>query len=125
MEKTEKTNKKMKMPETQTKKEMGRESAECEDRCPYHGTLSIRGRRFEGEITKIVGRRAVIEMERIIYYPKFERFSRLKSRLHAHIPKCLAADIKLGDYVEIGECRPLSKIIHFALVKKIRSKEEK
>jgi ribosomal protein uS17 len=100
-------------------------NVECEDRCPYHGTLSIRGRRFDGTVTKIVGRRLLIEWERIIYHPKFERFSRLKSKLHAHIPKCMMNDIKVGDYVEIGECRPLSKIIHFAVVKKLKSKEEK
>jgi len=33
-------------------------------------------------------------------------------------------DLKLGDYIEIGECRPISKIIHFVVTKKIRSKEE-
>ena len=98
---------------------------ECEDRCPYHGNVSVRGRRFEGTLAKIVGQRAVIELERIIYYPKFERYARMKSKLHAHVPKCLIKEIKLGDYVEIGECRPLSKIIHFVLTKKIRSKEEK
>ncbi len=109
-----------------TKKErMEKKNVECEDRCPYHGTLSIRGRKFDGTLTKIVGRRATIEWERIIYYPKFERFSRLKSKLHAHIPKCLMGDVKIGDYVEIGECRPLSKILHFALIRKIKSREEK
>ena len=116
MEKTQKA---------QTRKEKMKENAECEDRCPFHGTLSIRGRRFDGTITKIVGRRAVIEWERIIYYPKFERFARLKSKLHAHIPKCMLNDIHIGDYVEIGECRPLSKITHFALTKKLRGVEEK
>ena len=105
------------------KKQKGNE-IECEDRCPYHGNVSVRGRRFEGEIAKIVGQRAVIEWERIIYYPKFERYARMKSKLHAHVPKCLIKQIGLGDYVEIGECRPLSKIIHFVLTKKIRSKGE-
>ena len=109
----------------ETKKQTKKKEIECEDRCPFHGSLSIRGRYFKGTVIKIVGRRAVIEWERMIYHPKFERYSRLKSTLHAHIPKCLAPEIKLGDYVEIGECRPLSKIIHFALVKKIKDKEER
>ena len=98
---------------------------ECEERCPTHGSLSVRGRRFEGMLAKMVGQRAVIEWERIIYYPKFERYARLKSKLHAHIPKCMMKELQIGDYIEIGECRPLSKIIHFVVTKKIRSKEEK
>ncbi len=36
----------------------------------------------------------------------------------------MAHDIDLGDYIEIMECRPISKIIHFIVVKKV-SKEEK
>lgn len=111
--------------ENKKQKKTQRTEIECEDRCPDHGSISVRGRRFEGEIAKIVGQRAVIEWERIIYYPKFERYARMKSKLHAHVPKCLIKEIKLGDYVEIGECRPLSKIIHFVLTKRIRSKEEK
>ena len=106
-------------------KKKQKNAIECEDRCPEHGCLSVRGRRFDGTIIKIVGQRAAIEWERIIYYPKFERYARMKSKLHAHIPKCMTKEIKIGDYVEIGECRPLSKIIHFVLTKKIRSKGEK
>jgi ribosomal protein S17 len=34
-------------------------------------------------------------------------------------------NIQIGDYVQVQECRPLSKIIHFVLIKKIRSKENK
>ena len=107
------------------KKQKTEKTVECEDRCPLHGTLSVRGRRFQGTITKMVGGRTTIEWERIIYYPKFERYSRLKSKLHAHVPKCMLNEIKIGDYVEIGECRPLSKIIHFVLTKKVKAKEEK
>jgi len=94
---------------------------ECNDkRCPFHGQLSIRGRYFEGYVKKIVGSRAVIEFERFVYYRKYERFARAYSRLHAHIPKCLAEKIRVGDLVKVGECRPLSKIIHFVVVEKIK-----
>ena len=120
MEKTEKA--KITKEEKMQRKS---EKVECEDRCPYHGTLSIRGRKFDGTVTRIIGRRAVIEWERIIYYHKFERYSRLKSKLHAHIPKCLMSEIHVADYIEVGECRPLSKILHFAVIKKLKGKEEK
>ncbi len=107
--------------EKSKRKRMSKEErAKCEDRCNRHGTLSVRGRKFEGVIKKLVGQRAVIEWERIVYFPKYERYSRTRSRLHAHVPKCMVSDIKIGDYVEIGECRPLSKITHFVLLNKIR-----
>jgi ribosomal protein S17 len=29
-------------------------------------------------------------------------------------------DIEIGDYIKIQECRPLSKIIHFVVIGKIK-----
>lgn len=96
---------------------------ECTDRyCPFHGSIHTRGRNFKGYIKKIFGKRAVIEWERIVYYPKFERFAKSKSRIHAHIPGCIAESIKQGDYVSAVECRPLSKIIHFIITGKAEKK---
>ena len=97
----------------------------CEIKCPWHGDLRIRGRHFKGFIKKIVGRRAVIEWQRFVYYPKYERYAKAKSKAHAHIPKCIANEIKVGDYVEIGECRRLSKITHFVVLKKDHEEKQK
>jgi len=91
---------------------------ECEKRCPWHGEIRIRGRHFKGFVKKIVGQRAVVEWQRFIYYPKYERYAKAKSKVHAYIPKCIIQNIKAGDYVEIGECRRLSKIINFIVLKK-------
>jgi len=98
---------------------------ECEKKCPFHGEISIRGRHFEGTVTKIVGQRAVVEWQKFVYYPKYERYAKTRSKVHAYMPKCIASEIKLGDYVEIGECRPLSKIIHFIVLKKFEKTGEK
>ena len=92
---------------------------ECEKRCPWHGELRVRGRHFNGFVKKIVGgQRAVVEWQRVVYFPKYERYAKSKSKVHAHIPKCIRNEIKIGDYVEIGECRRLSKIIHFVVLGK-------
>lgn len=97
---------------------------ECKDRkCPRHGNVRVRGRFFEGYIEKIVGDRAVIKHERIRYLPKYERYYRINSKSHAHIPSCIPA--KVGDLVKIGECRPLSKIVHFVITEIIKSEEKK
>ena len=97
----------------------------CQDRdCPFHGKLKTRGRIFKGTVIKKFPRRIVIEFERMIYVRKYERFTKAKTKLHARISKCFEDQIKVGDYVKIKECRPLSKIIHFVLIEKIKDSEE-
>jgi len=101
-------------------KKAKREIEVCNDsKCPIHGELSSRGRSFVGMIVKKFPKRAVVEVERTIYNKKYERYSRAKSKLHAYLPECMK-EIRVGDIVKIQECRPLSKIIHFVVISKIR-----
>jgi len=103
-----------------------KDSVSCNDkRCHVHGHLKLRGRSFKGVVVSKFYRRICIEFERIIYIKKYERYMKKKTKIHARLPDCLNQEINIGDYVEVRECRPLSKIIHFAVVRKIRSKEEK
>ena len=88
--------------------------------CPFHGNLSLRGRIFRGTVIKKFPKRATIEFERTVYIRKYERYAKSKTKLHARLPDCLFDTINVGDYIEIRECRPLSKIIKFVVVKKIR-----
>jgi small subunit ribosomal protein S17 len=98
---------------------------ECRDRqCPVHGSLKLRGKSFKGYVIKKLPRRVVIEFERILYVRKYERQMKKKTKIHARLPDCMRHEINEGDYVEVKECRPLSKIIHFAVVKKIRGGNE-
>ena len=91
------------------------EKNDCKDKkCPIHGMLKIRGRYFEGNVERITGNRALIKWERIRYAPKYERYFRTESKIHAYIPCCLS--IQKGDLVKAGECRPLNKLVHFAIV---------
>ncbi len=97
----------------------------CNDKsCPFHGNISLRGRIFRGYVKKKFENRVVLEFERVIYIIKYERYMKKKTKLHAHLPKCLSEKINLNDYVEVKECRPLSKIIHFIVTKKIQSKHQ-
>jgi len=96
----------------------------CNDKfCPEHGKLSTRGRSFRGTVVKKFPKRISIEFERTIYIKKYERYSKRKTRLHARLPECMFKEIEVGDYVEIRECRPISKIVHFVTIKKISGKE--
>ena len=84
-------------------------------------SVSTRGRVFEGTVTKKFPKRVVVEFERTVYIKKYERFYKKKTRLHARLPDEMESEINIGDYIEIMECRPLSKIIHFIVLRKIRS----
>jgi small subunit ribosomal protein S17 len=99
---------------------------ECEDRdCPTHGTLKVRGRIFEGRVIKKFPKRIVIEFERMTYVRKYERYAKSRTKIHARLPFCMEKSIDIGDLIQVGECRPLSKITHFVVIKKIKSKDEK
>ena len=101
-------------------------SASCNDKkCPFHGELKTRGRIFEGRVTKRFPRRVVIEFERMIYIKKYERYAKSKTKIHAHLSECMENQINIGDLIRIQECRPLSKLIHFVVIKKIKNAGER
>lgn len=93
--------------------------------CPTHGNLKARGKTFEGIVVSKFDKRLAIEFERMIYIKKYERYAKSKTKVHARLPECMEDKINLGDTVRVQECRPLSKIIHFVVIKKIKDKEEK
>lgn len=101
-------------------------SEKCEDRnCHIHGSLKVRGKTFEGRVTKKFAKRVVIEFERMIFVRKYERYMKGKTKIHAHLAACMEDKISVGDLIKIQECRPLSKIIHFTVVEKIKDRSEK
>jgi len=113
--------------ESKTEKEKQKKIAvedSCADKnCPIHGNLKVRGRTFEGIVTRKFPKRITIEFERMVYIRKYERYAKSKTKIHARLPDCLAKEISVGDTAKVQECRPLSKIIHFVFVKKIKSGE--
>jgi small subunit ribosomal protein S17 len=93
----------------------------CNDKnCHIHGNLKVRGRLFEGKVISKFQKRIAIEFERMVYVKKYERYKKSKTKIHARLPNCMKDQIEIGDYVKIGECRPLSKVIHFVAIEKIK-----
>ncbi len=93
----------------------------CTDaKCPWHGTLPVRGRVFAGNvISDKAAKTVVVESGFNRLIPKYERYERRHTRLAAHNPDCIAA--KLGDSVRIAECRPLSKTKSFVVIEKLEN----
>ena len=86
--------------------------------------IGTRGRIFEGIVIKKFPKRVTIEFERMIYVRKYERYAKSKTKIHARLPEKMEKEIKIGDLIQVQECRPLSKIIHFVVIKKIKDVEE-
>ncbi len=106
----------MKMKKTE-KKNPPAEAGKCSDKnCPVHGGLRTRGRIFRGRIIKVLEkeRKITIEIEKVRYDKKYERYFRKKMRIHAHLPPCTKAEV--GKNARIMECRPISKTKHSVLV---------
>lgn len=95
----------------------------CEDKnCPYHGSLKVRGRYLQGKVVSDKMHRTVtIERHFLKYVPKYNRYTRKKTKIHAHNPECI--DAKVGMTVLIGETRPLSKTKNFVVLKIISDEE--
>ena len=82
---------------------------------PFAGSLSIRGKIFEGVVTKAKAKgTVVIERNAPIYFTKFRRYGRSKNKIHAHVPSNLS--VQEGDTVIAAECRPISKSVSVVIV---------
>jgi small subunit ribosomal protein S17 len=97
----------------------------CEDqKCFIHGDVKVRGQVLTGTVVSAKARRtAIVERPRIIYFPKYKRYARTRSKLAAHNPPCINA--KVGDTVKIGECRKLSRTKTWMITEIIKKEGEK
>jgi len=95
-----------------------RPSGTCQDsKCPFHGSLKLHGRVFTGMVLATrSAKTATVGWERRYALPKYERYERRYTKLHAHNPSCINA--QEGDLVTIAETRPLSKTKHFVVIQK-------
>ena len=95
----------------------------CKDRlCPKHGDrkLKMRGRTFDGTVIRKLHGRVTIQFERMLKIPKYERYEKRRTKIHARLPDCMKDDVDVGDLIQIAETRPISKMIHFVVSKVIR-----
>ena len=61
-----------------------------------------------------------VQVDRLVRHRRYEKFVRLRTRLHAHDEK---REAKVGDTVEIMATRPLSKIKRWRLLRIIEKAE--
>ena len=86
--------------------------------------IGTRGKVFQGIVIRKFPKRIVIEFERMIYVRKYERYTKTKTKIHARLPESMEKTVNIGDLIKVQECRPLSKIIHFIVIEKIKDASE-
>jgi len=91
---------------------------DCDDpNCPFHGSLPVRGQIIEGEVISDRAPKTVVVLRSYLKkIAKYERYEKRRSKIHAHNPPCINAQV--GDTVKIAECRPLSKTKSFVVIEK-------
>jgi len=97
---------------------------ECDDKkCFKHGKIRVRGETLTGRVVSTKGKHtAVIERDMTNYLSKYERWAKEKSKISAHNPPCIDANI--GDLVRIGATRKISKTKAWTVMEVIGGGEE-
>ncbi|KAH7574093.1 hypothetical protein JRO89_XS03G0250800 [Xanthoceras sorbifolium] len=123
------------------------EGTYIDKKCPFTGTVSIRGRILAGTCHSAKMNRTIIVRRNYLHYVKkyqrqepltkitflyyvilyvdksavfcglFYRYEKRHSNIPAHVAPCFR--VKEGDHVIIGQCRPLSKTVRFNVLKVI------
>ncbi|KAL0847486.1 hypothetical protein Bca101_020732 [Brassica carinata] len=89
-----------------------------DSKCPFTGTVSIRGRILAGTCHSAKMQRTIIVRRNYLHFvKKYQRYEKRHSNIPAHVSPCFR--VKEGDHVIIGQCRPLSKTVRFNVLKVI------
>ncbi|KAL7673177.1 hypothetical protein ACOME3_008046 [Neoechinorhynchus agilis] len=93
------------------------EGTYIDKKCPFTGNVRIRGRILTGTVIKTkMQRTIVIRRDYLHYVRKYKRFEKRHKNMSVHLSPCFR-DVKPGDVVTVGECRPLSKTVRFNVLK--------
>ncbi|CAD7088639.1 unnamed protein product [Hermetia illucens] len=93
------------------------EGTYIDKKCPFTGNVRVRGRILTGTVRKMkMQNTIVIRRDYLHYVRKYSRFEKRHKNMSVHLSPCFR-DVELGDIVTIGECRPLSKTVHFNVLK--------
>ena len=95
--------------------EAAKEGTYIDHKCPFTGEVVIRGRIMRGIVTSTkMHRTIIIRRDYLQWIRKYKRFEKRHAKIPAHCSPAFI--VKEGDIVTIGECRPLSKTVHFNVI---------
>ncbi|KAF2072050.1 hypothetical protein CYY_006640 [Polysphondylium violaceum] len=92
------------------------EGTYIDKKCPFTSDVSIRGTILKGTVVSTKMKRTIIIRRNYLHYiKKYNRFEKRHSNIAAHASPCF--NVKDGDSVTIGQCRPLAKTVRFNVIK--------
>merc|ERR1712006_76185 len=96
------------------------EGTYVDKKCPWTGSVNIRGKLITGVIKSAKMKNTVIIRKDYLHYiKKYIRFEKRHKNTPIHVSP--AFRVKQGDEILAGQCRPLSKTVRFNMLKVIRS----
>lgn len=96
---------------------LAKEGQYVDKKCPFTGNVSIRGRVIKGMVVSMKMKRCVVIRRNYLHYVrKYSRFEKRHKNVTCHLSPCFD-QVKEGDIVTAGQCRPLSKTIRFNVLK--------
>ncbi|ODV78801.1 uncharacterized protein CANTADRAFT_26737 [Suhomyces tanzawaensis NRRL Y-17324] len=92
------------------------EGTYIDKKCPFAGTVSIRGKILTGTVVSTkMHRTIIIRRDYLHYVPKYNRYEKRHKNVAAHVSP--AFRVQEGDVVTVGQCRPISKTVRFNVLK--------
>ncbi|KAH8043627.1 rRNA binding protein [Aureococcus anophagefferens] len=89
------------------------EGSYVDKKCPFTGNVSIRGRILKGMVISTKMKRTlVIRRDYLNWCGKYRRFEKRHKNMSVHCSPCFE-NVKEGDIVTVGQCRPLTKTVRF------------
>ncbi|EKE36942.1 archaeal ribosomal protein S17P protein [Entamoeba nuttalli P19] len=86
-------------------------------KCPFTSDVSIRGRTLSGIVKSCHMKRTIIVRRDYFHYvSKYQRYEKRHKNIAVHCSPAFR-QLKEGDHVVIGQCRPLSKTVRFNVLK--------
>mmetsp|Transcript_168080 Transcript_168080/g.408546 ORF Transcript_168080/g.408546 Transcript_168080/m.408546 type:complete len:160 (+) Transcript_168080:80-559(+) len=93
------------------------EGTYVDKKCPFTGNVSIRGRVLKGLVISTKMKRTIIVRRDYLHFiSKYRRYEKRHRNIAVHCSPCFS-NVKEGDIVTIGQCRPLSKTVRFNVIK--------
>ncbi|KAL8449826.1 hypothetical protein Emed_002789 [Eimeria media] len=96
---------------------IAKEGNYVDKKCPFTGNVSIRGRIIKGMVISTKMKRCVVIRRTYLHFiSKYSRVEKRHKNVTCHLSPCFD-QVKEGDIVTAGQCRPLSKNIRFNVLK--------
>merc|ERR1711990_307680 len=96
------------------------EGTYVDKKCPWTGSVNIRGKFITGVIkTTKMKNTVIIRKDYLHYIKKYNRFEKRHKNTPVHVSP--AFRVKVGDEILAGQCRPISKTVRFNMLKITRA----